>query len=386
MASANEHHKSVEILFDGSTKVGDFETSEGAYIMRVQVDQRLDSPDYFSVQLQMASHTDFTVLDKLKPGMEVEIKLGYSTKETLFKGEVSYLEPHFSADDHYIVVSGYDLSHRLTRGTSSRTWGDGHKEEIQVGGVAGDVISQSKARKGDSSDGLSGGTDQGDAKHVYIAQYRQNDYEFLRGLGLGTAITIDSQSAEDSKKLDFKAVDTSGNAVVTICRENLDPIGDTTRISLVADFQLSTVQQVALVEVRGWDPKEKKPLLGKAEAIESAIDGTAGNEHAGKAHYGSGGSGRVLTIVDCPVASQDEADEVAKSIFESLTMQFCSCNVSFQGIPSIKAGDVVEMKQFGTYYDGKYLIEAAQHLLIAGAKEPYITRLKVVRNSAPEPA
>ena len=92
-----------------------------------------------------------------------------------------------------------------------------------------------------------------------------------------------------------------------------------------------------------------------------------------------------MTIVDCPVTSKDEADEIAASVFDGLATEFCSADVLIEGVSDLQAGDVVELKQFGTLYDGKYLVNAALHTVYAGEPQPYRTRLGLVRNSAPEP-
>ena len=173
----------------------------------------------------------------------------------------------------------------------------------------------------------------------------------------------------------------SGSPKVTVCRENKDP--STAKLSQGADFCLSSVQQVAKVEVRGWDPVEKKAILGSSKAVSKAIDGTAGPKHAGKAHYGSSSTGRVLTIVDCPVSSKAEADEIAASILDGLASEFCSADVVIEGCSVVSAGDVVELKQFGKFYDVKYLVNSALHTVRAGEVRPYTTRLGLVRNSSP---
>ena len=59
--------------------------------------------------------------------------------------------------------------------------------------------------------------------------------------------------------------------------------------------------------------------------------------------------------------------------------------VMIEGLPTVSAGDVVELKQFGVRYSGRYLVQSAQHLVQAGAQDPYTTRLQLVRNAAPEP-
>jgi phage protein D len=137
--------------------------------------------------------------------------------------------------------------------------------------------------------------------------------------------------------------------------------------------------------VRGWDPLVKEPILGFCEAVSEAFDGTTGPATAGTAHYGAAGTGRTITIVDVPVASQEEADQLAASIFDQQAMDFLTADVMIEGVPSASAGDIVELKQFGTRYSGKYLVQSAQHLVQGGAKNPYTTRFQLIRNAAPEP-
>ncbi len=387
MSSSNREVLSLVVKFDGDTAIsgdnGSVETKDGDHILRFQVDQRLDSPDFFSLDLQMLSEVDFMVLDKVKPGMAIEILAGYDTEATLFKGEVSYVEPFFPADAaEFVRVSGYDKSHRLTRGTSSRTWGDGVEANDEVGAIAGQVVSGSKARKGNTSDSLSAETDTISTKLEYLPQVEVNDYQFIRGLGLGAALTIDSKSADDAAKLGFKKVTITGSPKVTICREHPEPTD--ARQVLDASFCLSTVKQVARVEVRGWNPKEKQPILGVAEAVSEAFAGTTGPAAAGKAHYGSSSSGRVLTIVDQPVASTEEAELIAASVLDQLAMDFVTADVEIEGVPELMAGDVVELKQFGKVYSGTYLAESVQHVYSAAGEMPYVCRIKLARNAAPE--
>ena len=288
MSGANPNVLTLEIKFDGATKVsgpgGDVETKEGSAVARIQVDQRLDAPDFFSVTLQSNVRSDkeepFPLVENLKPGMEVEIFIGLDPEATLFKGEISYIEPSFSPDEHFITVSGYDKTHRLTRGTNSRTWGDGHEINVEYGTVVNDVISQSKARKGDTSDSLSSTTESGDAKRAYIAQFEMNDYQFMASLGASAAINTNSQSSDDAAKVEFKKIDISASPAAKAWREKPDPTD--AALALRADFRLATVQQAALVEVRGWDPIKKEAILGKAEAVSSAFDGTDGPSTAGE--------------------------------------------------------------------------------------------------------
>jgi len=377
----------IEIKFDGSTSIPgdqgkDVELKNGKYIQRFQVDQKLGSPDYFSIQLQMSEFKDIMLLDKIKPGAEVEIKVGYATEATIFKGEVSYIEPHFAAGDMSVAVSGYDGSHRLTRGTSSRTFGNGLDQDQDYGTILGTVVSDSKGLKGDKSDGLAAQTQDTGAKAEYIAQYNMNDFQFIQqvvgnfGLGWG------SNSHDNGKQVSLKAIE-KGSKTLKICREKYNP--ESEAVALSADFLCSTVKQVAKVEVRSWCTKKKEPILGKAEALTLTIGGTEGFKQAGQAHFGSQSAGRVVTIVDVPVASVDEGNKVAQSIMDKLSMDWMTASIVIEGRPELHAGQIVELSDFGVRYSGEYLVEGCQHVYIGGSGHTYRTYLNLARNGSPEP-
>jgi len=376
----------IEIKFDGSSVIagdkGPVETKDGDYIQRFQVDQKMGMPDYFSVQLQMGVVTDILLLDKIKPGTEVEMKVGYGTEGTIFKGEVSYCEPHFAAGEMFVTVSGYDGSHRLTRGTSSRTFGDGHEVNQNFGTVLGTLIGDSKGGKGGGSDGLSADAGSTESQASYIAHYNSSLYEIISRVGGSFGLDWNSGSHENGKTLTLKAVEKSSK-VLTIFRETPNPNTECQAVS--ADFLCSTVKQVSKVVVRGWDTAAKKPILGKSESLPLVIGGTPGFEQAGKAHFGSSSSGRVLEVVDIPVANVGEANEVAAGTMSKLSMDWMTASVVIEGRPELHAGVIVELKQFGTRYSGEYLVEGCNHVYIAASGHSYLTYLSLARNGSPEP-
>lgn len=378
---------SVAVKIDKQAKVpgasGSKNNEMGQRVQRVHIDQRLDSPDFFSVQLQMSEGHDVVVLDKLKPGAPIEILMGYGEGGAVFKGEISYIEPHFAGGEKFVTIAGYDFTHRLTRGTFSRSFGDGHKQQQNPGTILGSVVGDSKALKGDKSDGLSATTENADSKLEYIAQYNMNDYQFIQQVIGSFGMGWDAKSHSNGKQVSLKAPELSGASVLKICRDKFK--AGTEAQAMSADFRLSTVRQVARVEVRGWDGIKKEPILGKSEKLGSKIGGVDGIEQAGKAHYGSGSSGRVLSIVDVPVGSKGEADEIAQSIMDKLSMDWMTADVVIEGRPELHAGVIVELSDFGVRYSGKYLVEGCQHVFIAGSGAPYRTFLKLARNGSPEP-
>lgn len=350
------------------------------FMESAQVDKRLDSPDMFLFDLDIRVGSDIQILDELREGKSVEILMGPTGQEaTVIKGEIHYLEPHFRhGGKSTVTVGGFDRSHRLTRGTRSRTWGDGVRAQDLYPSVVRDVISKAEDHSG-TRDGLNPDTVDGPgAKFSFIPQLNASDYLFMKSLGKDVDTKVDADTDQDDSKVSFHNVDVTGNPIIVLVREAAHADGEVAIHE--ASFNLSTVQQYAKVEVRGWDPKKKKAIVGTAQAAKYDLGGTTkGWEATGEALYGNASAGKVLTIVDRPVDSKEEADTVAKAIFNQLSMDFITGEVDFRGDPAINPGDVVELKQFGERFSGRYLVVQVTQLMVPRAMG-FTTRLKLARN------
>ncbi|MBM4386099.1 MAG: hypothetical protein FJ088_00070 [Deltaproteobacteria bacterium] len=372
------------VKIDGKTVIqgdtgGSLQTKDGWYVEYVSVDKKIDCPDMFTLDFQMSSGAKIQLLDEIREGKPIEILVGYDTEKTIFKGEISYIEPNFrNKGKSTVTISGYDRSHRLTRGTVSRTWGDGVEKQDLYQNVVKDVITKSSEFTG-TSDGLSPEkVESMQAKFTYLPQMNVSDYMLLKTLGTSADKKTDASTEEDDKKVSFKKIDLSGRAVITLCREK--PEGDNAVLINECKFLLSTVKQYKRVEVRGWDPKTKKNIVGVAEESDYSFGGTEGWKATGKALYGKESAGKVFTVVDHPVESKEEADAIAKAIFNQLSLDFITGEANFKGNPEITAGDIVECKGFGERFGGKYLIASCTHVLAPQAKG-YSVYVKLVRNS-----
>lgn len=379
----------LEIKVDGKSELTSGSEKlllkDGGGVVFIRVDKSLDAPDTFEFRLNIQKDASLTGLDNDLDGKPVEIALAVGdSPETVFKGEVTYIQPTFlgGSADSYVAVGGYDHSHRLTRGMNARTWGDGFKETDAYSDVASAVIGDSKAQKGGSSDSLSATADKTSAKFTYVAQWNSSDYHFLKSLGYDAARPTDSDSTKDDKKILFKKIESSGSPVLTVCRDKVE--GDPAKLALNARLRLSTVQQYAKVVVRGWDPAQKKAIVGTAESADQSFDGTPGWQRAGKALYGSTSAGRVYQVVNHPVTSQAEADAVAQSVFNRLALDFVTGEVEVEGFPGVDPGKLIELKGFGTRFSGKYLVTGVIHEVTRHGG--FHTHLVLARNAAPDPA
>ena len=117
-----------------ATNTDSWKLTNGTEVVSLTIDQRLDAPDSFSLKFLASKEGQRTVFDWVKEGADIELGFGYDKPiPTLFKGEVIYVEVDYGAEGASLVtLRGYDRSHRLTRGFSAGTWGDGHTEDQVV--------------------------------------------------------------------------------------------------------------------------------------------------------------------------------------------------------------------------------------------------------------
>ena len=370
-----------------STKA--WKTTNGVHVTSLSIDMKLDAPDQFELKFMASNEGERTVFDHVKEGAEVELGFGYDKPiPTLFKGEIIYVESEFDAQmGSFVVIRGYDYSHRLTRGMHAKTWGDGSSEDQQFSDVASEVISGSMSGEGEQSDGLSADqVDDTEFKSRWVPQAMTTNYDFLKwsGSSLGRA---SSTEPTDSKKVSFRKLDINSGAVATICAEKLQ--GNNPLRTIRARFTIATYPSYAKVRVHGWNSKEKKAFVGEATAASPELDCSSANSGwtpgwsaAGTAHYGSGSSGAIYERVMEYCESQEEADKLAQGLFDGFSLRHFTGECDVQGCPEIVPGAVVEFKGFGKRVSGKVLVTEATHIASATSGQPYTTTFRFCSNAA----
>lgn len=392
MAETNKSQANIEVTVDSETsfkthtREGEIDTFSGITITRVHVDQRLDCPDMFTVEYELIVDMALTYIDSLAEGQEVEIRMGYEKRGEMplvFAGEISYIEPNFGKEKGVLSISGYDRSHRLTRGTNTKSWDDAESDDIAFEGVVEDVVGLSGANhRSGPSDGLSfeGSTDNAVPSVPNISQLAINDYQFIRSIGGDFGYGTNTEAQGD--KIEFRGLELA-DEVVTVVRDLRDGVNPVP--ALEARFRLSTVKQVTSVEVRGWDPKTKKNIVGIAESLSIDFRDTEsclGPEATARALYGSS-TGHKVVIVDRPVASKEEADKVAQSVLDQYGLEFITGEAEFEGVPTLRAGHIIRFLGYGDRFDGNYLVTGCQHLFQPG-ESAYTCRVEIQRNFARE--
>lgn len=123
---------------------------------------------------------------------------------------------------------------------------------------------------------------------------------------------------------------------------------------------LSSDKQVAKVTVRGWDPRQKKAIIGIAtdkDLPPSAMQKPTSGPKLANEKFG----GRENLIVDKPVTSEREARDLAISILRERATRFSTGNGTTIGIPDLRPDDNIEFKGLGARFSGQYRVRKVSH-------------------------
>ncbi len=314
-------------------------------LFSVEVESSLYLPSMFTLRF----HDDKLELidaETFKAGNSVEIKMGVSrdTLATVFKGEITALEPEFGEDlTSTLVVRGYDKGHRLNRGTKSR---------VYVQSTDSDIV-QKIAQEA----GLSATADSTTQVHEHVFQYAVNDWAFIHERARRNNFEV----SVDDGTLYFRKATTSAAVATLIWGQNM------------RSFQprMSLTKQAGTVKVRGWDPAQKAAIVGQASTSSSApATGIAG--WGGSLSQSAFSAAEVLEIRH-PVRDQSEAETMAKAILDEINAGFLEADGTTFGNPAVKAGKKVKIEKVGTKFSGNYIVTTARHIYTPDGYDTHFT-------------
>jgi phage protein D len=291
--------------------------------------------------------------ERFREGNGVEIEMGYKDRlQSLFKGDITSLEPEFPGDSHpLLTVRGHDRRHRLMRTRRTRTFLNMTDSEI-ASQIAGEAS-------------LSPQTEDSSVTLDYVIQHNQTDLEFLqeRARRIGYEVLVEDRT------LLFRPHPHEESETLTLNRE----------VELLEFYpRLSTLGQAEEVQVRGWNPKEKK------EVVATSGPGDAGNsmdgDTVGPAVVARAFGGTAQVGVAQPVQGQAEADQLARGLMREMGLGYIVGEGICIGDPNLRAGKVVRIQGLGERFSGLYYITSCEHGF--RPDQGYRTTFSVRRNAA----
>lgn len=280
-------------------------------------------------------------------GNRVTVKLGYANQlVTMLTGQIITLSPRFPESGpptlQVNVVDGL-IALRDAKPDEST--------EKRYRNVQDFEIAERIAQR----HGLQSNVTRSGPQHELVVQANQSDLAFIK---------------ERAKRIDFDvfvvADPESGQQTLNFVRPTDGRDDQPIRVytlrwgeSLIEFSPVLTLsRQVTKVIVRGWNPRTKEPIAGLAEAKDlPGGKGTSGPAAAAK--LGTGG--KQEAVVDAPVFSKEEADELAKALLADRAYEFVTGTGRVIGLPDLRPGDNIELEQLGQRFDGQYYVTKVEH-------------------------
>jgi len=340
-----------KIRLDGS----DLDPEVESEILSVEVEQGVDGADAFSFTVNVwdGIRQEMRWLDegRFAEGSRVEILMGYGESlEPMIEGEIVTLELEASMDMPPVLrVEGYDSLHRFRRGTKTRSF-----SEIKDSQVAEQIARDLQ---------LTPQVEDSEIVHPYLLQVNQTDIDFLQERGRRIHYEL---QVENGSLVFRKTANNTGKVEELRYGENLKSM----------TMRLSTLSQVDQVVVRGWNPGSKEPIVGLGRQGDETS--TMGGNHLGVTiTTGAFGTSKRV-FVDRQVFDQAEADQMAKALFNAMSLDFVQGEGEALGNPNLKAGRVVEIGNLGERFSGLYYLKSVRHLM---DPQGYVTHLTCQRNA-----
>lgn len=286
---------------------------------------------------RMFRYNGGNVLELLKFGAPVEIRMGYGSTQDLpliMRGTITEISTNFPESGYpELTVAGSDLLFPLTLGKRSHTW-----SRVKNSDVVTQVL---------NGYNLSGDIAASEVTKPQIEQNQQSDMEFILNL------------AKEDKEANFYIHDRTVRYGPPRSSEAaaLSMKWGRGLISFKPEANLSG--QVTEVLVLGRDVPNNADFIGRASAT---------------AQDGASSVGNVLATqipstplrVRRPVSSQAEADALARAILAERTGKKISGDGECFGWHELRPDTSVDLQDLGAGFTGKYYIEKVTHKVDVG--------------------
>ncbi|MFF3159105.1 VgrG-related protein [Streptomyces sp. NPDC057910] len=342
----------------GSSQTAALSADLSERITRVVVDTDLHLPDMFEITFHEPHPLDSTAVDhrSLQPGCKVQILAAATTGEEvgteLISGEITSVEAVCQDMTVYTVIRGYDPSHRLHRGKSTRTF-----LNSTDGQIAEQVAKDAGLRIGDV---CTSGT-----RYEHVSQVAESDWDFLRR----RARALGWESGVRQGKFYFRPWSGGGNgwagaptrAITLTYGENL----------LTFRPRLTPAGPAREVEVHAWDAHAGKPVAVVSEVRDSrpgptsqSVPRTFDRPHT-PSNQRASKPDRIAVITGAPgvgAAATHGLAERATGLATRLAGRRAEAEGWVTGHPGVQAGKEVHVEGVPTSFTGVWRVTQARHV------------------------
>ncbi|EIV92962.1 VgrG-related protein [Frankia sp. QA3] len=271
---------------------------------------------------------------------------GGSVERTLFEGMIYSIGFHYDEHGATTVAVAYDSSYALFNGVHTATYHNVTDSDL-VTRIAAELHLPT------------GTVSPTSVVHDHVGQVNETYWDFLTR----RAREIDHVLRVRDNRLDFVRSTPAGAGPVPAGYDSQDhlqltPGGDLDAFSV----RVTAAQQVAEVEVRGWDDRAKREIaaVARAQTRAAKVADVPADLAAGAGAGGAGGAARFVTPAR-PLATQAECDAMVAAVAERIASTSVAAEGVAHGDPRILAGVALSVGATGGRFDGRLTVSHAEH-------------------------
>ena len=267
---------------------------------------------------------------------------GQGAQSPLLTGEITGLETDYDGTGTFTVIRGYDLGHRMLRQRRVVAY-----RNMTASDIARKLAGQDKVPVGS--------IERTTTLYEFITQANVTDWDFLGRLAdeNGMVMSLSPRGA-----FQFTRADPASGAPPVSTPSDKSPYVLEAGVDILrCRAAVTSADQVAKVEARGWDVTTKRDLVGRAAATANPGIRIGTDPAAAVAAFGP--ATRVET--DVPYDKQGEVTGAADALAADVTAAFAELEVTTRGNPKLRPGVPVALADVGEPFEGKYTVTAARH-------------------------
>ncbi|MFS0519556.1 phage baseplate assembly protein V [Nostoc sp. UIC 10607] len=317
-------------------------------ILDLTYDNNIETADMFTLRLNNANQqfTDSALFDV---GKTVELYMGYvNDLQPMMLGEIVAISPSFpQSGAPALTLTAYDKSHRLRHNTPQRTTFKFMNDSLIAAQIAAENL-------------LIPVVDPAPMPPRCSVQQGGSDWTLLKEMADRNFFQV----FVHWDKLYFRFPRPQTELVVLEWGKNL----------ISFNPRLSTSRQVGIQEIRGYNQELAQQIVAILPVIALGNDLDNLIEQLGSTFVEQLVSFGKRVIHQPNLENPIEAAVLAKSVLKQLLQGLYEGSGSCMGLPTLRAGDMIEIRGVGKRFSGKYTLSRVTHTINQGG---YLTQFEV---------
>lgn len=287
---------------------------------------------------------------------EVVVRMGYGNDlVTMMRGTFTTMQPRFDSGAPELTVTALNALHQLRRKQYTTHWTDRRDSEIarDIAGRTDNGRPRFPLPIAIDDDAL------GKEKPIpLVTQDNQYDIDFLvqRARTRGYVLFVQEEDPVAGRPRRLYFGPSRPGMIPGIRDVVLELAWGRSLIEFVPSIR--TANQVRSVTVRGWHRTRKEPISRTVTLDDERITANKDLHRIVNAC-----DAREEMVVDEPVFTNCEARERAIAILLDQTKELVTAEVKTVGLPDLRAGQVVVIRELGARLSGQYVVTKSTHTI-----------------------